>query len=151
MFKVGGPIKTGASGSNLTRVSNTGIGLTPTGSSFQYTGIGFTSLTGFGQGATATVSVQAGGALGTANINITNGGTGYQAGDLLLMNSVGFNGSGVRVVVKNTTNTNLLVVDNVKDTFVDNANMTHITTSGVNVPIAASNITGISSDPIRDG
>ena len=47
------------------------------------------------------------------------------------MNSVGFNGSGVRVVVKNTTNTNLLVVDNVKDTFVDNADMTHITTSGV--------------------
>ena len=90
----GGAITTGASKVDL--VPNTGIGLTQG----TFSGIGFTSLTGFGQGATATVSVQAGGALGTANINITNGGTGYQAGDLLLMNSVGFNGSGVRVVVK---------------------------------------------------
>jgi hypothetical protein len=107
-------------------------------------------LTGFGQGATATVTVKSG-VVGSADINITNGGTGYQVGDLLLMNSVGFNGSGIRVVVKDITNTNFLVVDNVKDTFVDNANMTHITTSGVNIPIAAANITGISSDPIRDG
>ena len=141
----GGAITTGTSKVDL--VPNTGIGLTQ-GS---FSGIGFTSLTGFGQGATATVSVQAGGALGTANINITNGGTGYQAGDLLLMNSVGFNGSGVRVIVKNTTDTNLLVVDNVKDHFVDSQPMTHITTSGVNIPISAANITGISSDPIRDG
>ena len=29
VFAVGGPIKTGASGSNLTVVTNTGIGLTP--------------------------------------------------------------------------------------------------------------------------
>ena len=141
----GGAITTGTT--KVDHVPNTGIGLTQG----VFTGVGFTSLTGFGEGATATVSVQAGGALGTADINITNGGTGYQAGDLLLMNSVGFNGSGVRVIVKNTTNTNLLVVDNVKDTFVDNVNMTHITTSGVNVPIAAVSITGISSDPIRDG
>ena len=54
-------------------------------------------------------------------------------------------------MVKNTTNTNLLVVDNVKDTFVDNADMTHVSTSGANTTITASNITGISSDPIRDG
>ena len=141
----GGAVTTGTSKVDL--VPNTGIGLTQG----TFSGIGFTSLTGFGQGATATVSVQAGGALGTANINITNGGTGYQAGDLLLMNSVGFNGSGVRVVVKNTTNTNLLVVDNVKDTFVDNADMTHVSTSGANTTITAGNITGISSDPIRDG
>jgi len=144
----GGAITTGTS--KVDYVPNTGIGLTPTGGNLAYSGIGFTSLTGFGQGATATVTVKSG-VVGSADINITNGGTGYQAGDLLLMNPIGVNGSGVRVIVKNTTNTNLLVVDNVKDTFVDNADMTHITTSGVNVPITAANITGISSDPIRDG
>jgi len=144
----GGAITTGTS--KVDYVPNTGIGLTPTGGNLAYSGIQFTSLTGFGQGATATVTVKSG-VVGSADINITNGGTGYQAGDLLLMNPIGVNGSGVRVIVKNTTNTNLLVVDNVKDTFVDNADMTHITTSGVNIPITAANITGISSDPIRDG
>ena len=62
-------------------------------------------MTGFGQGATATVTVKSG-VVGSADINITDGGTGYQVGDLLLMNSVGFNGSGIRVVVKDITNTN---------------------------------------------
>ena len=144
----GGAITIGTS--KVDYVPNTGIGLTPTGGNLSYSGIGFTSLTGFGQGAIANVTVKSG-VVGSADINITNGGSGYQAGDLLLMNPIGVNGSGVRVIVKNTTNTNLLVVDNVKDTFVDNADMTHITTSGVNIPITAANITGISSDPIRDG
>ena len=60
-----------------------------------YTGIGFTSLTGFGTGgAVADVTVQ-NGAVTAANINIQNGGSGYAPGDLLLMlNSLGATGSG---------------------------------------------------------
>ena len=145
IFASGGKITAGASKVDL--VPNTGIGLTQG----VFTGVGFTSLSGFGEGATATVSVQAGGALATANIDITNGGTGYQVGDLLLMNSVGFNGSGVRVVVNDITQTNFLVVDNVKDNFIGGLNITHTTTDGTESTITTGNIVGITSDPIRDG
>ena len=120
VFSSGGQVTSGTSKVEI--VANTGIGLTPVAGAgaSTYTGIGFTSLTGFGSGAVATVTVD-GGAVTSSNVNITNGGTGYQVGDLLLMNSVGVNGSGVRAVVKNITNTNQLIIDEVEDTFVDSA------------------------------
>jgi hypothetical protein len=148
VFSSGGKITSGTS--KIEVAANTGIGLTPTSGSFTYSGIGFTTLTGSGSGAVAAVTVN-GGAVTSGNVNITNGGTGYQVGDLLLMNSVGFNGSGVRAVVKNITNTNQLIIDEVEDTFVDSQPITYIETNGVNFVINAADVTGISSDPIRDG
>ena len=62
-----------------------------------------------------------------------------------------FNGSGVRAVVKNITNTNQLIIDEVEDTFVDNQPITYTETNGTNSIINAADVTGISSDPIRDG
>ena len=154
VFAVGGPIKTGASGSNLTVVANTGIGLTPTSGSAQlYTGIGFTSLTGFGQGATADVTVQ-NGAVTAANINIQNGGSGYAPGDLLMLNSLGATGSGVRVVVKSHVGlggTNVIILDDVKNNFVDNVDMRHYPDGGGENTIANADITSVNPDPIRDG
>ena len=49
------------------------------------------------------------------------------------MNSVGVNGSGVRAVVKNITNTNQLIIDEVEDTFVDDQPITYIETNGTNL------------------
>ena len=67
------------------------------------------------------------------------------------MNSVGVNGSGVRAVVKNITNTNQLIIDEVEDTFVDDQPITYTETDGTITIINAADVTGISSDPIRDG
>ena len=153
VFAVGGPIKTGASGSNLTVVANTGIGLTPTSGSQVYTGIGFTSLTGFGGGATADVTVQ-NGAVTAANINIQNGGSGYAPGDLLMLNSLGATGSGVRVVVKSHVGlggTNVIILDDVKNNFVSDVDMRHYPNGGGENTIANADITSVNPDPIRDG
>ena len=144
IFSSGGQITSG--NSKLEVVANTGIGLTD-GS---FAGIGFTSLTGNGSGAIAELTVASNAIAGVA-VTITSGGTGYQVGDLLLMNNVGFNGSGVRVVVKNITNTNQLIVDEVENTFVDSQPITYIETDGTNFVINADDVTGISSDPIMDG
>ena len=141
----GGKITTTGSGT-VKVVANTGIGLTDG----TFSGIGFTSLSGFGAGAVGVVTI-ASNTLSDNSITITNGGTGYQVGDLLLMNSVGFNGSGVRVIVQNTTDTNLLVVDNVQNNFIDSQDITHVAINGTQTVIGNSNVTGISSDPIRDG
>ena len=146
VFSSGGKISTSGSGT-VEIVANTGIGLTDG----TFSGIGFTTLTGSGSGAVGVVTVASNAINTTTGSTMTNGGTGYQVGDLLLMNNVGFNGSGVRAVVKNITNTNQLIIDEVEDTFVDDQPITYIETNGTNFVINAADVTGISSDPIRDG
>jgi len=154
VFAVGGPIKTGASNSNLTVVGNTGIGLTPTSGTQVYSGIGFTSLTGFGQGATANVTVDSG-AVTAANINIQSGGSGYAPGDLLMLNPLGSTGSGVRVVVKSHVGlggTNIIILDDVKNNLVSSIDMIHTPNGGGSQnTIANADITSITPDSIRDG
>ena len=147
VFAVGGPIKAGGSSNNLT-VVGTGVGLVD-GS---YTGIGFTSLTGFGQGATADVTVSSG-AVTAGNINIQNGGEGYAPGDLLMLDPLG-SGSGVRVVVKSHVGlggTNIIILDDVKNNFVTNLDVKHYPNGGGQNTIANADITGVIEDPIRDG
>ena len=150
IVKTGGPIKTGTS--KLTIVPNTGIGLT-TGT---FTGIGFTSLTGDGQGLEATVVVAGNPPAVTAgNVTITTQGSGYAPGDLLLMNSVGATGSGVRAVVTSHVSiggTDLIVLDQVENNFVATSNMVHFTQSGnTQTTFPDAEITSVNPDPIRDG
>ena len=123
---------------------NTGIGLT----NGTFTGIGFSALSGDGTGAQGTVTV-AGNLI--TSINITAGGSGYVAGDPLLMNNVGAEGSGVRTVVAISSLTNYLVMDEVNNKFVDNVDLTYVDGNGVRSTIANSNITGVASDTFRDG
>ena len=147
IFASGGKVSTG--NSKLTIVSTSGSGL----KQGQYNGIGFTALTGFGDGLTANVSVSASGVITGSGVTIAAQGSGYAVGDLLLMNPLGTSGgSGVRVVVANTTETNLLVVDNIKDKLVSTAALSHIKKSnGVTITIPAADITSVNDDPIRDG
>ena len=145
IFASGGPLSTKSTGGEnvVALVQPTaGVGLTDA----TYTGIGFTSLTGFGNSCTATVAV-VGGAID--GITITNGGAGYQVGDLLLMNQLGNTGSGVRVTVGVSTRTNLLVVDNVKDNFVSGSAYNLFNDAGS--ATAMPNIAYVNNDPIRDG
>ena len=143
VFATGGPVEDGTSGLSLT---GAGIGLTPTSGNFTYTGIGFTSLTGYGSSVTASINISAG-AVNT--ITVTDGGNGYQVGDLLLSNNIGNTGSGVRVTVGVVTETNLLVVDDVQGNFIVGAATTH--TDGGGTGATLTNPTAVSSDPIRDG
>jgi hypothetical protein len=147
IFKTGGPIKTGTS--KLTIISNTGIGLTDGA----FTGIGFTSLTGDGSGLTANVTV-ASNAVTAGNVNIQSGGSGYAPGDLLLMNSLGATGSGVRAVVTSHVSiggTDLIILDEVSNDFVATTDMVHFTQSGSQTTLLNGEITSVNPDPIRDG
>ena len=147
IFKTGGPLETG--NNKLTIISNTGIGLTDGA----FTGIGFTSLTGDGSGLTANVTV-ASNAVTAGNVNIQSGGSGYAPGDLLLMNSLGATGSGVRAVVTSHAGiggTDLIILDNVDNNFVSTTDIVHFTQAGTATTIADSAITSVNPDPIRDG
>ena len=139
IFATGGPVITNASSLSLT---GAGIGLTDG----TYTGIGFTSLTGYGSSVVATIAV----ASGVVNsITVTDGGSGYAVGDLLLSNNIGATGSGVRATVGIVTMTNLLVLDNVQNNFGLGIGMTQTDGGGTSINVTAP--TSIYSDPIRDG
>ena len=146
IFATGGPLSVKTAPTNesiLALVQPTaGVGLT----NGTFTGIGFTTLTGFGSSCTATVTVGGG---SVTQIQVTNGGAGYQVGDLLLMNQLGATGSGVRVNVGVSTRTNLLVVDNVKNNISAGTAYTFYNDSGT--PKNMTTVEYVNNDPIRDG
>ena len=139
IFDTGGPLNTNTSA--LVQPT-AGVGLT----NGTFTGIGFTTLTGFGSSCTATVAV-ASGAVNT--ITVTNGGSGYKVGDLLLMNQLGATGSGVRVTVSGVTDTNLLIVDNVTTDITAGVAYTHTNSGGSAKAMTAPNF--VTPDLIRNG
>jgi len=150
----GGPLATGASKLSIVRDSAgiSGIGLT-TGT---FPNVSVTSLTGSGTGAVVQVVVNtsAGSIVADSGVTVTTAGSGYAAGDLLLLGNVGFTGSGIRAVVKDASsinNTDLIVLDNVKDVFVNNRDVVHYAGGGTQTTIAAADISTVNPDPIRDG
>jgi len=134
---------------------NTGIGITPTAGVLEYDNVTFTSLSGFGQNAKATVRV-AGGTVD--RITMTDGGTGYAVGDVLISGNVGFTGSAIRAVVGVVTTTNTIILDNVDSaTQVPGAPgiqagtaVTHYLGNGVKNSVAITP-TAVTNDAIRDG
>ena len=151
VFAKGGPIDGGTLSNHgataVDHVSGTGIGLTPASGSYSHTGIGFTSLTGNGGGAEATITVNGGVVTG---IDITGRGSGYAPGDLIMANALGATGTGVRAVVGVVTMTDLLIVDNISSQFVDSQPITYINSSGANTVLPGAGV-GVNNDPVRDG
>ncbi len=150
----GGPLATGASKLSIVRDSAgiSGIGLT----SGTFTNVSVTSLTGSGTGAVVQVVVNtsAGSIVADSGVTVTTAGSGYAAGDLLLLGNVGFTGSGVRAVVKDASsinNTDLIVLDNVKDEFKSDRDIVHYASGGTQTTIANSTIATVNPDSIRDG
>ena len=139
VFSSGGPI---ALGTTSTTLAYAGIGLTDG----TFTGVGFESLTGFGNSCLATITVSSG---AVSSINVTDAGSGYAVGDLLLANQIGATGTGVRAIVGIVTQTNLIVVDDVSSNIVAGTAMTHYNSSGTGSIISAP--TSVTNDPIRDG
>ena len=154
VFATGGPLATGASKLSIVRddAGISGIGLT-TGT---FPNVSVTALTGSGTGAVVQVVVNtsASSIVADSGVTVTTAGSGYAAGDLLLLGNVGFTGSGIRAVVKSASsinNTDLIVLDNVKDTFVNNRDIVHTTGGGTATTIANADIATVNPDPIRDG
>ena len=139
VFSSGGPIELGTLSTTL---AYAGIGLTDG----TFTGVGFESLTGFGNSCLATITVSSG---AVSSIDVTNSGSGYAVGDLLLANQIGATGTGVRAIVGIVTQTNLLVVDDVSSNIVAGTAMTHYNSSGTGSIISAP--TSVTNDSIRDG
>jgi hypothetical protein len=127
-------IYVGAAGSatgNLL-ISNPGIGYTPSSSTNVYSNVSLTNITGFGNSATANITISNGVAI-AATIN--NGGTGYQVGDVvsisgLTTESVGRN---MRLTIQSTAGNNQLILDNVQGEFKSGVGYTmqYINNSGV--------------------
>jgi len=154
IFASGGPLATGAS--KLTIVSDnegiSGIGLT----SGTFTGVGVSALTGSGTGAVVSLTVNTSSTpnIAGAAVTVTTAGSGYAPGDLLLLGNIGATGSGVRVVVTSSSsvnNTDLLILDDVKDSFVDTRDIVHFAGGGTQTTIANADIATVNPDPIRDG
>ena len=142
VLKAGGPIDTGTG--KLTAVANTGVGLV----NGTHTGVPFTTLSGIGANAVATITVS-GGVVTT--VNVTTGGNGYAVGDLLESGKVGDTGSAVRAVVTTVTNTDRLVLEDVNEDIKAGVAITHYNSSSVGTVIAGGQVSAASTDSVRDG
>jgi len=155
----GGPLPLNTTGFNYVTGTGTGIEDLPDGN---YTGVTFTSLTGYGDGAVATVAVASG---AVTTITITTAGSGYRSGDLAISGAIGTTGgSGIQVIVNSqvATTTNKIIVEdidaetilgsaNVVPTFASDANgskTSEYSSTGSAVSLA---IVSVTTDAIRDG
>jgi hypothetical protein len=97
-------------------IINAGIGYTPSSSTLTFNNVNLTTITGNGRDATANITISNGVAIGAT---ISNGGTGYQVGDVLGITTIGATsvGSNARFSIVSIASTNQLVLDNVQGDF----------------------------------
>ncbi len=108
----------GSAGSALgsLSISNAGIGYTPSSGGFTFNNVSLQTITGSGFGALANITINNGVAI-AATISI--GGTGYQAGDVLGITTIGNTpvGRDARFTIVSIGNTNQIIIDNVQGDF----------------------------------
>jgi hypothetical protein len=116
------------SASGTLSVSNAGIGYTPSIGGYTFNGVNLVTITGNGRGATADISIANGVAVAAT---ITNGGVGYQNGDVLGITTIGIAsiGRNARFTVVSIGTTSELVLDNVQGNFVVGAGYTMLYTN----------------------
>ena len=97
-------------------IINAGIGYTPSSGSLTFNSVNLTTVTGNGRNATANITVSNGVAVGAT---ISNGGTGYQVGDVVGITTIGATsvGSNARFSIVSIASTNQLILDNVQGDF----------------------------------
>ena len=99
-------------------ITNSGVGYT--GSSYTFTGVALTSLTGTGINAQASITINNGGA---TSATITSGGIGYQVGDILEPISIGNDGlgAGIKLSVSALNGNNEMLLTGVQGKFTTNS------------------------------
>ena len=97
-------------------IPNSGIGYTPSTGTLSYSNVPLTSVSGFGRGATANITVTNG---AITSAGISSGGSGYQIGEILTADAIGITsiGRNLRLSVQQLSAFNELVVDNVQGEF----------------------------------
>ena len=105
-----------AGGLNIT---NAGLGYTPASGQLTFTGVNLVTLTGNGRNATANITIN-GGSIVASGATISNGGTGYQIGDVVGIATIGANsiGRNAKMTVTSIGSTSELILDNVEGNFV---------------------------------
>ena len=143
------------SASGTLNVINSGIGYTPSSGGLTINNINLVTVTGNGKNATANVTVSNGVAVAAT---ITNGGVGYQVGDVVGITTFGSItvGRNARFSIVSIASTNQLILDNVQGEFVVGSAKTvqYINNSGITTSLNASIGGGVlvdSIDTISDG
>ena len=125
-------------------VANPGIGYTPSTGSRTFSSVNLVTLSGNGRGAVADVFVNAG-AIGVATI--TNGGSGYQVGDVLGISTIGIAtvGRNSRITVTGIGMTSELIFENVQGEFVTGIGNTimYVNSAGVTTQFNFNDANGI--------
>lgn len=114
---------------------NSGIGYTPSSGTFVYNNVILDSITGSGRDARANITITNGVA---AAATISNGGTGYSAGDVLGITTIGSQnlGRNLRLSVTQVSGINQLIIDQVQGDYV----------TGVGNTLRFINNAGVSTD-----
>ena len=98
-------------------ITNAGIGYTPSSSQFTFDDVNLTTISGNGRGASADITISNGVAIAAT---IFNGGSGYQIGDVLSIDTIGNAsvGRNCRLSIAGIGDPNELILDNVQGEFV---------------------------------
>tara|TARA_Y100001970_G_scaffold39092_1_gene48106 strand:- start:1500 stop:9023 length:7524 start_codon:yes stop_codon:yes gene_type:complete len=107
-----------AAGPNLT-VTDAGIGYTPASDQTTYSGVNLITITGNGRGAVGSVTIN-NGSIVAGGATITGGGSGYQIGDVVGINTLGSTsvGRNARLTITSIGATSELVLNEVQGNFV---------------------------------
>ncbi len=125
----------GSATGNL-NIIDAGIGYTPASGGRTFGGVNLVTITGTGRDATADITINNGTAIGAT---ITNGGLGYQVGDVIGIGTIGNVPTGVnaQLSITSITNINELILDNVQGEFV---------VSGAGNTVSYNNNSGITTE-----
>jgi hypothetical protein len=128
-------------------ISNAGLGYTPADGSQTFTGVNLITLTGNGRGATADISIVNGSIVASGATIANNGGSGYQVGDVVGIDTIGAAsiGKNARLTIAGIGITNELVFNNVQGEFVVGAAKTlmYVNSSGITTELNSSGSAGL--------
>ena len=98
-------------------ITNVGIGYTPSSGQFVFNDVSLSTISGSGRGASADITVENG---SITNATIVNGGSGYEVGDVLYIDTIGNAsvGRNCRLSIAEIGDPNELILDNVQGEFV---------------------------------
>jgi hypothetical protein len=112
--KVG--LATGGTSNGGLTITSSGIGYTPSNTSFTFNNIPLTAVTGTGRNATANITISSGVAVGAT---IVTSGSGYQIGDVVTATQIGnvALGRNLRITISKVDDFNEIILDNVQGNF----------------------------------
>ena len=128
-------------------ISNAGLGYTPADGSQTFTGVNLITLTGNGRGATANISIVNGSIVASGATIANNGGSGYQVGDVVGIDTIGAAsvGTNARLTIAGIGITNELIFNNVQGEFVVGAAKTlmYVNSAGITTELNSSGSAGL--------